>query len=54
MSTTSPTPVISSAPAMWLADVRAVMIRNLIRMRRSPDIIVFTVLQPVMFVLLFS
>ncbi|MDK8487307.1 ABC transporter permease [Corynebacterium pseudodiphtheriticum] len=54
MSVTSPTPAITSAPAMWLADVRAVVIRNLIRMRRSPDIIVFTVLQPIMFVLLFS
>ncbi|MDK4257970.1 ABC transporter permease [Corynebacterium propinquum] len=44
----------STTPAMWLADVRAVVIRNLIRIRRSPDIIVFTVLQPIMFVLLFS
>ena len=40
MSVTSLTPAITSAPAMWLADVRAVVIRNLIRMRRSPDIIV--------------
>lgn len=38
----------------WLHDGLVVTRRNLIRMRRTPDIIVFAVLQPIMFVLLFS
>lgn len=38
----------------WLGDVRAVVIRNFIRMKRSPDVVVFALLQPIMFVVLFS
>lgn len=38
----------------WLGDVRAVTIRNFTRMRRSPDVIGFGLIQPIMFVLLFS
>ncbi|RAV33663.1 ABC transporter [Corynebacterium heidelbergense] len=38
----------------WLSDVRAITIRNLIRLKRNPDVITWGVLQPVMFVLLFS
>lgn len=38
----------------WLTDVGAVMSRNFSRLRRSPDAIGFAILQPVMFVLLFS
>lgn len=38
----------------WPGDGWAVTRRNLIRMRRSPDMLVFAVLQPIMFVLLFS
>ncbi|MFC4903691.1 ABC transporter permease [Kocuria oceani] len=38
----------------WAADGWTVTQRNLIRLRRSPDLLVFAVLQPVMFVLLFS
>ncbi len=38
----------------WFGDVRAVFIRNVIRMRRSPDVLAWAILQPIMFVLLFS
>lgn len=40
--------------SQWLTDVRAVTTRNLIRAKRTPDVIVFAVLQPIMFVVLFS
>ena len=38
----------------WFSDVRAVTIRNFTRMLRSPDVIGFGLVQPIMFVLLFS
>lgn len=38
----------------WLGDVAAVMSRNFSRLKRSPDVIGFALLQPIMFVLLFS
>lgn len=38
----------------WLTDIRAVTIRNLIRFRSTADVFVWAVLQPIMFVLLFS
>lgn len=38
----------------WLSDVHAVLVRNLLQLRRSPEIIGFSVMQPVMFVLLFT
>jgi ABC-2 type transport system permease protein len=38
----------------WAADGWTITQRNLIKLRRSPDMLVFAVLQPVMFVLLFS
>ena len=38
----------------WLADGWTVTWRNLLKFRRSPDYVVFAVLQPIMFVLLFS
>lgn len=38
----------------WLSDGWTITWRNLLRMKRSPDILVFAVLQPIMFVLLFS
>ena len=38
----------------WINDVRAVTLRNLIRAKRTPDVIVFAVAQPIMFVVLFS
>ena len=40
--------------SQWLNDVRAVTTRNIIRAKRTPDVIVFAVLQPIMFVVLFS
>ena len=38
----------------WLSDVSTVTWRNLIKFRRNPEILLFAVLQPIMFVLLFS
>ncbi|MCZ9308827.1 ABC transporter permease [Corynebacterium uberis] len=38
----------------WLSDVRAIVLRNIIRFRRNPDVLTWGVAQPVMFVLLFS
>lgn len=40
--------------SMWFADGWTVTKRNLIKLKRSPDMLVFAVLQPIMFVLLFS
>ena len=40
--------------AGWLGDVHAVLVRNLLQLRRSPEIMAFSVMQPVMFVLLFT
>ncbi|GGL11884.1 ABC-2 type transport system permease protein [Curtobacterium luteum] len=48
-------PVVITAPAaVWLEDGWTVTKRNLIKIKRSPDMLVFAVLQPIMFVLLFS
>ncbi|MFI7483752.1 ABC transporter permease [Kocuria sp. M1R5S2] len=50
-------PAASSPPASlatWASDGWTVTQRNLIKLRRSPDMMVFAVLQPIMFVLLFS
>ncbi len=44
----------SSELAMWFSDGWTVTKRNLIKLKRSPDMLVFAVLQPIMFVLLFS
>lgn len=38
----------------FLGDVAAVSKRNLLKIRRVPDLLVFTTLQPIMFVLLFG
>ncbi|MCC9197334.1 ABC transporter permease [Arthrobacter sp. zg-Y820] len=43
-----------AATANWAADGWTVTWRNLIKIKRSPDMIIFAVLQPIMFVLLFS
>ena len=40
--------------ASWLSDGWITTRRNLIKIKRVPDILVFTTLQPIMFVLLFS
>ncbi|PZE58062.1 ABC transporter permease [Curtobacterium sp. MCPF17_001] len=48
-------PVVVTAPlAVWFEDGWTVTKRNLIKIKRSPDMLVFAVLQPIMFVLLFS
>jgi ABC-2 type transport system permease protein len=43
-----------SALGHWLSDGWVTTKRNLIKIKRVPDILVFTLLQPIMFVLLFS
>ncbi|WP_418909708.1 ABC transporter permease [Arthrobacter antioxidans] len=48
------TPTGASDLAMWFSDGWTVTKRNLIKLKRSPDMLVFAVLQPIMFVLLFS
>lgn len=48
-------PVVVTSPlAIWVEDGWTVTKRNLIKLKRSPDMLVFAVLQPIMFVLLFS
>ena len=49
-----PTPTGGSALANWFNDGWICTRRNLIKIKRVPDILAFTVLQPIMFVLLFS
>ncbi|MFK4483856.1 ABC transporter permease [Curtobacterium sp. AB7] len=46
--------VVTSPVAIWFEDGWTVSKRNLIKIKRSPDMLVFAVLQPIMFVLLFS
>jgi ABC-2 type transport system permease protein len=50
----APTPQRLSPVAAWFSDGWITTRRNLIKIRRVPDILVFTTLQPIMFVLLFS
>lgn len=47
-------PQVTGPAATWLADGWTVTWRNLTKIKRSPDMLVFAVLQPLMFVLLFS
>ncbi len=47
-------PVGSASLSTWLNDGWITTRRNLIKIKRVPDILVFTTLQPIMFVLLFS
>ena len=44
----------ASAFSHWLSDGWITTRRNLIKIKRVPDIVVFTTLQPIMFVLLFT
>ena len=46
----------NSAPSIanWFSDGWITTRRNLIKIKRVPDILVFTTLQPIMFVLLFT
>jgi len=50
----APVPQRPSAIAAWFSDGWITTRRNLIKIKRVPDILVFTTLQPIMFVLLFS
>ena len=51
----SPVQTLGRGPVTgWLGDVHAVLVRNLLQLRRSPEIMAFSVMQPVMFVLLFT
>lgn len=45
---------MTSAVVRWFSDGWVATRRNLIKIVRVPDILVFTILQPIMFVLLFS
>lgn len=54
MSSTTRTPLVRSAFVDWASDGWITTRRNLIKIKRVPDILVFTLLQPIMFVLLFS
>lgn len=47
-------PIKRSGVAAWLADVGALTTRNVIALRRSPEVVAFSVLQPILFVLLFT
>ncbi|MCU1583438.1 MAG: transporter permease [Microbacteriaceae bacterium] len=55
-TTTSLRPVAARPPSFgsWFSDGWITTRRNLIKIKRVPDILVFTTLQPIMFVLLFS
>jgi ABC-2 type transport system permease protein len=44
----------TNALALWYSDGWTVTKRNLIKIKRSPDMLAFAVIQPIMFVLLFS
>jgi ABC-2 type transport system permease protein len=48
------TPQGPAGLATWASDGWTVTKRNLIKVKRSPDMLIFAVLQPIMFVLLFS
>ena len=51
----SPVQALGRGPVTgWLGDVHAVLVRNLLQLRRSPEIIAFSLTQPIMFVLLFT
>jgi ABC-2 type transport system permease protein len=53
MSIATPLPAWNPI-ARWYSDGWTVTKRNLIKIKRSPDMLVFAVIQPIMFVLLFS
>jgi len=55
-TSTTPHRQINQAPSIanWFSDGWITTRRNLIKIKRVPDILVFTTLQPIMFVLLFT
>ncbi len=54
MTAQTSTQATGSALSHWFTDGWTTTKRNLIKIKRVPDILVFTLLQPIMFVLLFS
>ena len=54
MTADAPQQQYSASLATWLNDGWITTRRNLIKIKRVPDILVFTTLQPIMFVLLFT
>ncbi|WP_374223603.1 ABC transporter permease [Arthrobacter sp. ISL-30] len=50
----TPMTAANHGPGRWASDGWTVTKRNLTKMKRSPDMLLFAVLQPIMFVLLFS
>lgn len=48
------TPIEKAGPLAWIDDVIALTRRNVIGLRRKPEMIVFSLLQPILFVLLFT
>jgi ABC transporter DrrB family efflux protein len=58
-STTAPTTPLALTPApsgaIWVVrDILVIVGRNLLKIRRSPQLLVFSIVQPIMFVLLFN
>ena len=58
MTTTAERPVLAPTNwnplSLWFSDGWTTTKRNLIKIKRTPDMLVFAVIQPIMFVLLFS
>ena len=58
MTTTAERPLIAppnwNPLSLWFSDGWTTTKRNLIKIKRTPDMLVFAVIQPIMFVLLFS
>jgi ABC-2 type transport system permease protein len=58
MTTTAERPVLAppnwNPLSLWFSDGWTTTKRNLIKIKRTPDMLVFAVIQPIMFVLLFS
>ena len=58
MTTTAERPLLAppnwNPLSLWLSDGWTTTKRNLIKIKRTPDMLVFAVIQPIMFVLLFS
>ncbi|MFB9165501.1 ABC transporter permease [Arthrobacter psychrochitiniphilus] len=53
-SSEPPAPTVAVRWARWFTDGWITTRRNLIKIKRVPDVLVFTTLQPIMFVLLFT
>lgn len=47
-------PTVTQSLTMTVSDVLAIVKRNLMRFRRTPEIVIFSTLQPLMFLILFN